>query len=219
MTPSSRWRARIARPALGLTLAGTALAAGVLSGCGSTRTTTPARAPEFLAASTLPPQIVGRPAARFRLPDGRSGTLESSELGGRPYALTFLYTHCPDVCPLIGAEIHTALAALGAEERQINIVAVSVDPTRDTRGAVRAWLARHHEPANFHYLIGTYRQLRPVWKAYYAAAQNPRDPQSAHNASIWLIDRHGKIAALIDAGIPIKVGNLTHDFRVLIHTP
>jgi cytochrome oxidase Cu insertion factor (SCO1/SenC/PrrC family) len=51
---------------------------------------------------------------------------------------------------------------------------------------------------------------------YLAAPQIPGDPQSSHSAAIWLIDRHGRLAALIDAGVPVTAENLAHDFRVLI---
>jgi len=171
---------------------------------------------QFLTASTLPAGLAGRAVPHFDLVDVRGGRLASGSLRGRPYALTFLYVHCVDVCPLIGSEIHAALAALGSQARQMNVVAVSVDPRGDTRDAVRRWLKQHQEPTNFHYLIGSQRALAPVWKAFYVSPQIPGDPHSSHTAVIWLINRRGKVAALISAGLPIIVKNLAHDFRTLI---
>jgi protein SCO1 len=170
----------------------------------------------FLTASALPAGLRGRAVPRFRLTDARGGTLNTAALAGRPYALTFLYVHCVDVCPLIGAEIHGALARLGPEARRMNVVAVSVDPRGDTARAVRGWLAEHQEPHNFHYLIGSERALAPVWKAFYVSPQRPGDPTSSHTAVIWLINARGRVAALISAGVAINVGNLAHDFGVLI---
>ncbi|MFZ0091557.1 MAG: SCO family protein [Solirubrobacteraceae bacterium] len=170
----------------------------------------------FLTASTLPPGLAGRAVPSFHLADARGGRLASTSLHGHPYALTFLYVHCVDVCPLIGSEIHTALADLGPKARKMRVVAVSVDPRGDTRRAVREWLTLHQEPANFHYLIGSEQALAPVWKAFYVSPQIPGDPHSSHTAVIWLINRRGKVQALISAGIPINVANLAHDFGVLI---
>jgi protein SCO1/2 len=147
----------------------------------------------------------------------RGGTISSRALRGRPYALTFLYVHCVDVCPLIGSEIHGALADLGLKAGRMSVVAVSVDPRGDTGTAVRRWLALHQEPANFHYLIGSQRTLAPVWKAFYVSPQIPGDPHSSHTAVIWLINRRGRVRALISAGIPINITNLAHDFGVLIN--
>lgn len=171
----------------------------------------------FLTASTMPQGLGGRAVPRFHLTDARGGTIASTALTGRPYALTFLYVNCVDVCPLIGSEIHTALADLGPKARRMNVIAISVDPRGDTRPAVRRWLQLHQEPANFHYLIGPQRSLAPVWKAFYVSPQIPGDPHSSHTAVIWLINRRGDLQALISAGIPINTTNLAHDFGVLIN--
>ena len=168
----------------------------------------------FLTAAAVPQGLGGRAVPQFHLPDARGGIFSSPRLGGRPYVLTFL--HCVDVCPLIGSEIHAELARLGARAGGLNVVAISVDPRGDTRAAVRRWLTAHHEPANFHYLIGSARQLAPVWKAFYVSPQWPGDPRSTHTAVIWLISARGRPAPLIPAGTLIDTNNLAHDFGALI---
>lgn len=164
----------------------------------------------------LPPGIAGRPAPRIRLADARGGSLDTPTLKGTPYAVTFLYTNCPDVCPILGEEIRQALERLGPQARHVEIVAVSVDPRNDTPEAVRAWLKRHREPPNFHYLIGSGAQLKPVWTAYYAAPQIPGDPSSSHTASLWLIDRRGRWRAQFSAGARFNPADLAYDLRVLL---
>ena len=173
----------------------------------------------FLTAATMPQGLSGRPVPRFTLLDARGGSFSSARLTRRPYVLTFLYVHCVDVCPLIGSEIHDALTKLGAQAGKLNVVGISVDPRGDTRPAVRRWLAAHHEPANFHYLIGSPRQLAPVWKAFYVSPQTPGNPRSTHTAVIWLINRRGRLAALVPAGVPIDTNSFAHDLRALIATP
>jgi protein SCO1 len=164
----------------------------------------------------LPRGIYRRPAPRVRLRDVRGGSLDTRDLRGRPYALTFLYVNCPDVCPLIGDEIARALELLGSRARDVAAVAVSVDPKGDAPEAVRAWIRGHRLPGNFHYLIGSERQLRPVWDAYYAAPQIPGRPESTHSASIWLVDAAGRWRTKFSAGIPVAPNDLAHDFRVLL---
>jgi protein SCO1/2 len=172
----------------------------------------------FLVANALPHGLGGRPAPRFALADARGGMLTNASLHGRPYVITFLYTNCPDVCPLIGEELRAALAGLGGDARKLGVVGVSVDPRGDSAQAARGWLRVHREPSNFHYLIGSEARLAPLWSAYSAAPQIPGDPQSSHTAAIWLVDKRGRLVALVDAGIAIDVGKLTHDLRVLVHT-
>jgi protein SCO1 len=169
-----------------------------------------------LAGPPPPAQFRGKPAPGFRLPDARGGTLDSRALRGRPYAVTFLYTRCIDSCPLIGAELHDALAQLGPAAGGAAAIAISADPPHDTAAAVRAWLAKRREPPEFHYLIGSTRQLTPVWNAWFAEPQDDRYPVSTHTAAIWLVDRRGRLRALYEAAAPIAPGDLAHDLRALL---
>lgn len=167
-------------------------------------------------ATVLPAGQTDSPAPEIRLADARGGVLDTRSLLGEPYAITFLYTSCPDVCPLIGQELQTALAQLGPDSRKVAVLAVSVDPHGDTRAAVREWLRIHHEPSNFHYLIGSEQQLKPTWKAYFVAPQIPGDPNSSHTAAIWLVNRRGQRQAEINAGAPVSPNDLAYDFRTLL---
>ena len=191
-----------------------AIIAVALGGCGSTPTSQGSG--PFKGATQLPPGLAGRQAPAFRLADARGGTLSSGALRGRPYAVTFLYTNCPDVCPLIGEEIRAALQEMGARAHQVNVVAISVDPRHDTPTNVRVWLRRHREPANFHYLVGDETALAGVWKGYFAAPQVAGDPQSSHTAAVWLVDRRGRLAAKYDAGAAFAPADLAHDLGVLL---
>jgi protein SCO1/2 len=197
-----------------------ALALALLAGCGSSGaggsgTGGGGDGGRFRAAGTLPPGLAGRPAPTMRLTDVRGGTLDTASLAGRPYLVTFLYVNCPDVCPLIGQEIREALSELGPAARPVSVVAVSVDPRHDTPEAVRTWLRRQRQPAQFHYLIGSQAQLAPVWRAWYAAPQIPGDPESAHTAVVWLVDAQGQLAGKVDAGAPLDPKDLAADIRTL----
>jgi protein SCO1/2 len=175
-----------------------------------------ARTPDGFRGNQLPPEIVGKSAPRFRLRDARGGYIDTRSLRGRPYVVTFLFTSCPDVCPLIGQELRAAFEQLGDEARGVTGVAISVDPARDSAPAVRTWLDRQRLPGNFHYAIGTEEKLMPVWKSYFAAPQTPGDPNSSHSASIWLIDASGRIRTKFSGGVAVPPDDIAHDLRVLL---
>ncbi len=164
----------------------------------------------------LPDGVRGAKAFEFDLSNARGGRTGTADVGGKPYALTFLYTDCPDVCPLIGAELRRALELLGPRADDVAVLAVSVDPAGDTPGAVREWLERHRLPENFHYLLGSEDELKPVWDAYYAAPQIPGRPESSHTASIWLIDARRRIRTKFSAGIAVRPADIAHDFELLL---
>lgn len=166
--------------------------------------------------NVLPARIVGKAAPDFDLRDARGGRLSTQELRGRPYVLTLLYTDCPDVCPLIGEELRQTLELLGDVSPRVAVVAVSVDPEGDTPAAVREWLRRHREPENFHYLIGSRRELKPVWEGYYAAPQDPAREESAHTASVWLVDADGRWRTKYSGGAPFEPKDVAHDLLRLL---
>jgi protein SCO1 len=178
-----------------------------------------AQAPRIMTGAQeedLPAGLDRRPAPRIRLADARGGLIDTAALRGRAYVVTFLYVNCPDVCPLISQDLKAALRQLGNEARRVAVVAVSVDPRGDTRAAVRAFLRRQRLPSNFHYGIGPEPQLRPVWKAYFAAPQLPGRPESAHSAAVWLVDTRGRWRAHIAAGASVDPGDIARRLRALL---
>jgi protein SCO1 len=206
-------RARAAIAALTL-----AFACALLAGCGGANggATSAGGNGRFAVAEALPPGLAGRAAPPIRLSDARGGTFDTRSLAGKPYLVTFLYANCPDVCPLIGSQLRDTLQRLGEDARRVGVVAVSVDPRGDTPAAVRAWLRREREPAQFHYLLGSERRLAPIWRAWYAAPQIPGDPESAHTAIVWVVDARGRLAAKVPAGRPFDTSGLARDVRSLL---
>lgn len=166
-----------------------------------------------LLGASLPEELDGSPATDFALRDARGELVDTRELRGTPYVVTFLYADCVDVCPLIAAELDEALEQLG---RDVPVVAVSADPAGDTKTAVRRWLAERDLPDSFRYVIGSESQLRPVWEAYYAAPQPDDREAGAHSASIWLIDGRNRLRAKFSGGLPVPPADIAHDLRALL---
>ena len=170
-------------------------------------------------AGLLPQGVRGARAPQFTLDDARGGRLSTTALKGRPYLVTFLYADCRDVCPLIAQEIKQAFQQLGRRGREVTAVAVTADPESDTPAVVRSWLRRMRMPARFRYLVGSRGDVEAVWRAHYAAGQ-PRDRlESAHSASIWLVDRRGRWRAKFSGGIPVPPSDIAHDLRILLDEP
>jgi len=136
---------------------------------------------------------------------------------GKAVFVTFLYTHCPDVCPLITSQLRVALGLMGPSvASKAEIIAVSVDPRGDTRSAVAAFLARHGMTGRMFYLTGSARELAPVWSAWGVGSE--RDAQHPefvnHSGLIYGITASGKRLAIYapSTGIPHEVA---HDTPIL----
>ena len=80
-----------------------------------------------------------KPAPPLALNDWLGRPVNIDQYRGKAVLVTFIYTHCPDVCPLIVGNLHTALAQLGSDAGKVQVIAVSVDPGGDTPRTVRAF--------------------------------------------------------------------------------
>jgi len=136
-------------------------------------------------------------APDFTLTDGLSGkSLQLSALRGRVVAVTFLYTTCPDVCPLTATQFKLAQDRLAGDADTVTFIAVSVDPDRDTPQAAQQFSAAHGLSRNWYYLVGGREQLASVWTAYGIGVQ-PSTASVTHNDAVYLIDKRGRERVLL----------------------
>ena len=142
--------------------------------------------------------FVLKPAAAapgFALHDQSGRVYGPSSLRGTWFVVAFLYTHCPDVCPLIANNLGIAQRALPS----LGVLAVSVDPKGDTHAAVKRFIAAHDLTPRFHYLTGTRAQLAPVWAHYHIAATGGPHSTVSHSAFELLVDPQGRERVLFDS--------------------
>ncbi|HLJ58486.1 MAG TPA: SCO family protein [bacterium] len=182
--------------------------------------------PQFVGAAPMVPPM---PAYNFRLLDQAGHHVTLASFRGKAVALTFLYTHCPDVCPVIAEKMREASTMLGASTARVAFVAVSVDPRGDTPEAVRAFLVAHRVTYNLVYLTGPLETLRPVWAHYYigtganqvnSAASDESTPSIdlvTHNSMVYVIDPRGSIRLFLPASF--SPGDLATDLRLLTSMP
>ena len=155
------------------------------------------------------------PALGLRSSTGRVVNLSTER--GKAVFVTFLYTRCPDVCPLTTDNLRAARDALTPAQRaRVRLVAVSVNPKNDTPAAVNAFLARHHVTGQMSYLVGSAAQLKPVWARWgVAAAADTTDPNFvAHSALVFGVGASGDIQTVYAWNEPSS--DLTHDVPLLL---
>jgi protein SCO1/2 len=191
------------------------LLVAALGGCGgSTETVSPppvtAAQKLFAGAEIIPP----RAAPPIALHDASGRAVSLAEQRGRFTLVTFIYTHCPDVCPLITQNLNAALRALGSARDHVRVLAVSVDPNGDTPSAVRAYARAKHLMPQFRYLIGSRAQLRRVWKGWQVLAVSSKPDLVDHVAYTALVDTTGKERVLYDSAV--HASQVVHDLRVLM---
>ncbi|MEA2636719.1 MAG: hypothetical protein QOJ33_869 [Chloroflexota bacterium] len=174
----------------------------------ATAGTTPA--PSGLRADIVIPAN-SMPSPDFTLRDQGGQPVSVSALRGRVLAITFLDSHCKQLCPLEGDQLGQAQRALGAAAK-LSLLVVSVAPATDTPASERAFAAAHQWTGDWHWLTGTPDQLAQVWKAYSIAVEGTSD-NVLHSTVLYLVDKSGFQRAGW-AG-PIEPNLLAHDVRLL----
>ncbi|MDA1188373.1 MAG: SCO family protein, partial [Chloroflexi bacterium] len=158
-----------------------------------------------------------RQAPDFSLSTQTGLTESLSNHRGNVVLLTFLYTNCPDICPIVATHLKNAHALLEEDGVDVDVVVVSVDPERDTVEAVTLYLERLNVE-RWTYFVGTQGELSPVWASYFVA-QAPDDvpastpvgePSGAldslardiafytvtHSSPVYVIDKDGTMRSL-----------------------
>ena len=206
---------------VGAAMLTTLMAALAIAACGGSSTSTSRQAqaarsaaPAKVASLDGPTLANPAPVPPLVLRNYLGQRVNLASYRGRAVLLTFIYTHCPDVCPLIVANLHNALARLGPNAAKVQIVAVSTDPRGDTRSAITAFLARREMTGRMQYLVGTRSQLVPVWRAWGISTSKPTaTDEVAHSAVVYGITSGGKVKVAYPANFTPAM--IAHDVPVL----
>lgn len=129
--------------------------------------------------------------------DGKS--FSSSTLVGKPYAIFFGFTHCPDVCPTTLSRLTRLRKQLGAGDGAFDIVFVTVDPERDGPKEVGAYSGLFGTPIIG--LTGTPQAIDKVKKQFGIYSEKAPlqggDYTVNHTATVILMGKDGKFLATI----------------------
>jgi protein SCO1 len=147
--------------------------------------------PQGNIAGQLPlASAIGGP---FALPSTRSGTVSNESLKGKPFAVFFGFTFCPDVCPTTLLDLSNTIKQLGNDADRMNYLFVSVDPSRDTIEQLKLYLSSF-DP---HIIgaTGTDAQIAEIARAYRAVYEKVPTKESYtmnHTATTYLMNAQGQ---------------------------
>lgn len=142
------------------------------------------------------------PGGPFTLTTQTGGTLSDADLKGRPFAVFFGFTHCPEVCPTTLWEMSEALKTLGPDADKLKVLFVSVDPERDTPEFLERYL-QSFDPRIVG-LTGSEQQIADIGREYRVfwrkVPTEDGDYTMDHTASVYLMNAEGRYAGTIAYG-------------------
>jgi protein SCO1/2 len=163
--------------------------------------------------AVLLPRLQGTPSELRGLGEGaddvvlinhRGERVRWGDLAGAPRVLFFGFTHCPVICPVTIYELTAALDRLGAAASDVAIEFVTVDPVRDTAERLSEYLSGFG--ARVTGFTGDADSIDALRAAFQVDAVRTEleggDYTMDHTATVFLLDRMGRVADLLAFGSP-----------------
>ncbi|MEE4303172.1 MAG: SCO family protein [Wenzhouxiangella sp.] len=136
------------------------------------------------------------PELEFELTAETGETVTESEFAGRPVAMYFGFTHCPDICPTTLARLVAAVRRLPEPmQEELQLAFVSVDPQRDGPQQLADYTDAFSE--RMLGLTGTQRQLKALTRRYrttygYDEERADGSYNVSHSSAIFVFDAAGE---------------------------
>ena len=141
--------------------------------------------------------IIGGP---FTMTSHLGKAVTEKDFLGRPMAMFFGFTNCPDICPTVLLRMTVLMAKLGPDANKLQVILVSVDPERDTPDVLKSYIAQF-DP-RFWAMTGTPEQLAAFAKGYrFIYKKVPlkgNDYTMDHSAGVYLYDARGGFVGTLD---------------------
>ncbi|QPC44120.1 SCO family protein [Kaustia mangrovi] len=136
----------------------------------------------------------------FTLTDKTGRTVTEADFKGKPSAIFFGFTFCPDVCPTTLYELSGAMEELGADADRMNVVFVSVDWERDGPEELERYVSAFDD--RIRGLSGTKDEIERITRAYRVyykrvPTEDGEDYTIDHSALVYLMDSDGRFFGTI----------------------
>lgn len=135
------------------------------------------------------------PAPVFTLTDQNNRRVALTDFRGRVAIVTFLFTNCTDVCPVL-PQILTRVDQLltDAEKAKLVYVGISIDPRRDTPERLREFIKSHGlDASRWTLLTGSVKDLTQAANDYGVVVRPDPRLDFVHNTVFVLIDGKGRL--------------------------
>lgn len=175
----------------------------------------PHEAPRGQPSKMIRQPVEGK-APDFVLVDQSGRSLAIRDLRGKVVLLTFVYTSCSDVCPLITAAMTVLQRRLAVEKRErVFFLSVTTEPEIDTPAILEAYARRHGaQLASWAFLTGSPTAVREVWQSFGLTVNRRAKGVVDHPGWTFLINPEGMVRYRYLGGI-LEVETILDDIRKL----
>jgi len=135
------------------------------------------------------------PAPNFALISQDGVPVALRDFRGKVVAVTFIYTFCPDICPMLTAKMAEVQDDLGRDfGAKIAFISITVDPERDTPDVLKEYARAYGANfAGWTFLTGSPPAIRDVAHRYGVVVATAGDGSVDHTLLTSLIDPRGML--------------------------
>lgn len=124
--------------------------------------------------------------------DGKPRSLP--DFAGKAVVVTFGFTHCPDICPTILADLAGVMKSIGEDAERVQVLFITVDPERDTREVLAKYVTAF-DPRFVGLSGDTEATLRTAkeFKVFHEKRKSGDTYTVDHSAQSYVIDPRGRL--------------------------
>jgi protein SCO1/2 len=139
-------------------------------------------------------RIVKTEVADFTLVDQEGKPFQFKDSRGKIVLVTFIFTTCPDVCPLLTAKFAAIQRTLEQRKfRDYQLVSITTDPERDQPGALKKYAGNFKaDLKRWSFLTASRAELAKVWNIFQVNVTRTLAGDVNHTSLTTLIDRKGQ---------------------------
>jgi protein SCO1/2 len=153
-----------------------------IAGAASIAATTDGAADDHAHHHQAPAPGTSRITASYAIPDvrmirqdGAAVNLGDELNDGRPVVLSFIYTSCTTVCPLISHTLSQLQSKLGDNRDRVHLVSITIDPEQDDAARLREYAKTFQAGPEWQHYTGTLAVSQTVQRAFDVYRGNKMD--------------------------------------------
>jgi protein SCO1 len=159
----------------------------------------------------------------FSLTERHGSTVSAADLAGRVWVADFVFTRCPDICPVLSTRMASLQERLNGErlngklaarDAPVRLVSISVDPVHDTPEALAAYADHYHAGPEWLFLTGSRDAIAALLRDGFRVAFSDEGPAVSpitHSDRFVLVDRQLRIRGYYHGNDPADLTRLVAD--------
>jgi len=154
----------------------------------------------------------------FSLTERSGRRITQNDLKGKVWLADFIFTTCPDICPLMSSRL-SGLQEKAFASGKVGFLSFSVDPVNDTPEVLRDYADHLQAREEWLFVTGDKGQIERIAKTGFLLAfqnENGAPEEISHSSKIALVDQDGFIRRFYEGATADESEKMLADIETLL---